>query len=139
MPPEIDVIILQSIRYSLIWPVAWVPQLNPISAEWFYVWINPFFIPLLLTYSFAQFKDLAVSSISLMLLLILRETTITTAAEPYVMIFNRFLILSPEKENVIILTYCKLRQIHIIYIYLYIFLYIFLRRSTNFAKLLGEE
>lgn len=45
MPPEIDVIILQSIRCCLIWPVAWVPQLNPITAEWIRVWINPFIIP----------------------------------------------------------------------------------------------
>lgn len=40
MAPEIDVIILQSIRCSVIWPV-WVPRLKPIPADW----INPFIIP----------------------------------------------------------------------------------------------
>lgn len=64
MPPEIDVIILQSIRYCVIWPVAWVPLLNPIIAEWICVWINPFIIRLLLSHSFAQFKVLSVASVS---------------------------------------------------------------------------
>lgn len=40
MAPEIDVIILQSIRCSVIWPV-WVPRLKPITADWIHGWINP--------------------------------------------------------------------------------------------------
>lgn len=40
MAPEIDVIILQSIRCSLIWPV-WLPRLKPITAHWIHGWINP--------------------------------------------------------------------------------------------------